>query len=156
VTSPVDPSALAVRPLEPRDIDAVLAIQVGLPQISQWSAADYDLARHTGTAGWIAEVAGEISGFIVVRQAADEAEILNLAVHVFHRRTGIGTSLLDTALEWAAQRGAAKIYLEVRASNRAALKFYEHHRFVLAGRRTRYYASPTEDALVLARDLAQH
>lgn len=149
------PAEVTIRALERRDIEPVLAIQVGLPQISQWSAADYDLASQEGTAGWVAEAAGKVAGFIVARQVADEAEILNLAVHVFNRRDGIGTLLLRAAIDWVAGRGSKRVYLEVRASNRVALKFYEHHSFLALGRRTKYYASPTEDALVLASDLEQ-
>jgi ribosomal-protein-alanine acetyltransferase len=149
------PAEVTIRALERRDIDAVLAIQVGLPQISQWSAADYDLASRQGTAGWVAEAEGKLAGFVVVRQVADEAEILNLAVHVFNRRDGIGTLLLGAAIDWVAGRGTTRVYLEVRASNRVALKFYEHHRFLAVGRRAKYYASPIDDALVLATDLEQ-
>ena len=43
--------------------------------------------------------------------------------------------------------------LEVRASNIAALRFYEHHSFEIAGRRPRYYTAPVEDALLLTATL---
>lgn len=46
---------MSVRALQPRDVDAILAIQSACPEIAQWSRADYDRA-HTGhLVGWIAE-----------------------------------------------------------------------------------------------------
>jgi len=70
------------------------------------------------------------------------------------RRCGIGGMLLRSALEWGAELRAEKALLEVRASNFAALQFYERRGFHLVGRRPRYYVSPVEDALLLSVNLA--
>jgi ribosomal-protein-alanine N-acetyltransferase len=80
-------------------------------------------------------------------------EILNLAVEPGGRRRGAGSSLLKEALRWGRARRAGKAHLEVRASNLAALKFYEHNGFASAGRRPRYYSAPIEDALLLSAPL---
>jgi ribosomal-protein-alanine acetyltransferase len=136
--------------MDRRDIDAVVAIQTASPQSAQWGKADYDLADRAGTFGWVAENDKQIAGFLVVRQALDEIEILNMAVRLEFRRQGIGSKLFDTALQNAYKQGATKVYLEVRASNDPAIEFYKRHGFKMLGRRLQYYADPREDALVLA------
>jgi ribosomal-protein-alanine N-acetyltransferase len=78
-----------------------------------------------------------------------ELEILNFAVESNSRRCGIGAALLEEALQWAETFQATQAILEVRASNLAALRFYERHKFEVVGRRPRYYTAPVEDALLL-------
>jgi len=92
-------------------------------------------------------------GLILARVAADEAEVLTLAVAPEARRQGIGTRLLDAALSLAASRGAHTAYLEVSDANGAARALYRRAGFTPTGRRPRYYADGT-DALVLRHALA--
>ncbi len=139
--------------MDRRDADAVLAIQRASPESAQWASGDYDLLNRPSTFGWIAEQQERIAGFLILRQILDEAEILNLAVLPEFRRQGIGTALLQAALQDASARGAAQAYLEVRASNKPAMEFYKQHGFRTLGRRAQYYASPVEDALVLGLQL---
>jgi ribosomal-protein-alanine acetyltransferase len=136
--------------MEPSDIGAVIAIQSVSPEIAQWTAADYDLANRPGTAGWVAEQQTRIAGFLVARLVFDEIEILNIAIHPACRCEGLGSELLRTVLKDASARGAAMAYLEVRASNRPAIEFYKRHGFRTLQRRVQYYASPAEDAFILA------
>lgn len=92
-----------------------------------------------------------IVGFVAVRVAADEAEILNVAVDPAARGAGVGRALLRHALGVAASAGALATFLEVRPSNAAALALYKAFDFVPVGQRRRYYRAPVEDALVLRR-----
>jgi ribosomal-protein-alanine N-acetyltransferase len=61
--------------------------------------------------------------------------------------------LLDHALEIARERRSQVVFLEVRESNAAARALYASRRFEVAGRRSKYYRKPVEDALVLRRAL---
>jgi ribosomal-protein-alanine N-acetyltransferase len=145
-----------IRPLEARDVDAVLAIEAACPEIAQWTTWDYDRVARGEMTGWVAaeEVhGGEIAGFIVARRMASDLEILNFAVRPDARRRGAGSLLLEQALEWGRSYRADWVFLEVRASNEAALRFYERHRFNVSGRRPRYYNAPIEDALLLTARL---
>lgn len=98
-----------------------------------------------------ASVDGRVLGYLVARAIAGSGEVLNLAVAPAHRRHGIARALLDAALARFAERDAAEVYLEVRASNAAAQALYAAAGFRAVGRRGRYYRHPTEDALVLRR-----
>jgi ribosomal-protein-alanine N-acetyltransferase len=92
-------------------------------------------------------------GLIVARVAADEAEVLTLAVMPQARRGGAGTALLQRAVQEVAAMGAAAFFLEVSVANKAARALYRRAGFKQAGRRVKYY-SDTTDALVLRLDLA--
>ena len=84
--------------------------------------------------------------------AADEAEILTIAVAPAAHRQGIGAALLAAAMAQAALRGAAAMFLEVAEGNAAARALYAAAGFRQSGRRRRYYPDGA-DALVLRRSL---
>jgi ribosomal-protein-alanine N-acetyltransferase len=94
----------------------------------------------------------ESGGLILVRVAADEAEILTLAVTPAIRRAGTGSALLREAAILATGMGVRTVFLEVSVLNIAARGLYEGAGFVLAGRRPHYY-SDMSDALVLRLDI---
>jgi ribosomal-protein-alanine N-acetyltransferase len=87
-------------------------------------------------------------GFVLARAAADEAEILMLAVLPQARRQGVGARLLDAARAILAAAGARALFLEVAAGNAPAGALYAAAGFAAIGRRARYYADG-DDALVL-------
>lgn len=96
--------------------------------------------------------AGAVEGFILMRVAADEAEILTLAVGKEHRRHGVASRLLEQASRQSARLGARRMFLEVSATNHAAASLYEAHGFGPVGRRMAYYEDGA-DALVLSAAL---
>jgi ribosomal-protein-alanine N-acetyltransferase len=145
---------LSIRPIETRDLIFTMEIQSTCPEIARWTTRDYARVVQGDMAGWVTEENGEVAGFIVARRVASDLEILNFAVRPECRNRGIGAALLRQALGWGATFHGEKAFLEVRASNLAALRFYEHNGFEMTGRRPRYYLSPIEDALVLTARLA--
>lgn len=90
-----------------------------------------------------------IVGFIVFWLVKDEMHILNLAVPPAFRRQGIARKLVLTAVRLAYRKGAARAFLEVRASNVAAQKLYSSLGFAGTSMRRQYYDSPVEDAVVM-------
>jgi ribosomal-protein-alanine N-acetyltransferase len=145
---------LSIRPIETRDMTSTMEIQSACPEIAQWTTRDYARVVQGDMAGWVAEEKIEVAGFIVARRVSSDLEILNFAVRPERRNRGIGAALLRQALDWGAAFHAERAFLEVRASNLAALRFYEHNGFEMTGRRPRYYVSPIEDALVFTARLA--
>jgi ribosomal-protein-alanine N-acetyltransferase len=100
---------------------------------------------------------GSTIGFIVSRTAADEAEILSVAVAQPHRGYGFSRDLLCTHLGHLAGLGLKTVFLEVEENNRPARALYERAGFRVVGRRERYYkeASGKElNAVVMQRDLS--
>ena len=126
-----------------------------------WEAYYGELAREDETIMLVARPLDKesarknfsILGFIATRLAASELHINNMAVRAGWRKTGIGAQLLGAALEEGMRRGARRAFLEVRASNEAAQALYRKFGFEQSGRRPRYYADPSEDALVMTAAL---
>jgi ribosomal-protein-alanine N-acetyltransferase len=97
---------------------------------------------------------GRLAGFILSRVAADEAEVLTLAVAPELRRKGLGAALLARAAREARTGGAKRLLLEVAADNHPALSLYERAGFAKVGARKAYYdRQGGADALTLALDL---
>jgi ribosomal-protein-alanine N-acetyltransferase len=97
----------------------------------------------------VARINGKVAGYLCANIIIDEGHILNLAVHPEHRGAGIASRLLQHMIAEMRDRGCRSIFLEVRISNRNALKMYEKLGFTLLGTRKAYYASPVEDAVVM-------
>ncbi|CAN5461082.1 ribosomal protein S18-alanine N-acetyltransferase [soil metagenome] len=100
---------------------------------------------------------GSTIGFIVSRTAADEAEILSVAVAQKHRGHGLSRDLLRTHLGHLAGHGLKKVFLEVEENNRPARALYERAGFRVVGRRERYYKDAGGEqlnAVVMQRDLS--
>ena len=103
------------------------------------------------------EVTGEgvATGFALSRGAAGEEELLLLAVHPDWRGRGIGRALLDRFVAAAAQRGADRLFLEMREGNFAE-ELYRSNGFREVGRRRNYYSSGRNrrfDALTFTREI---
>ena len=93
-----------------------------------------------------------VVGFCAFWRILDELHINNLAVVPEKRRQGVAAALLERVLSEGARLGTTRTTLEVRRSNEAALKLYEHFGFSVAGVRHGYYTKPEEDALILWRE----
>lgn len=115
-----------------------------------WSAAE--LAELIASPSTLLAEASD--GFALARVAADEAELLTIAVRPEARGRGLGSALLRDVLAAAAARGAGRMVLEVAADNAAALALYRREGFAECGRRKGYYVAPDGrriDALIMAR-----
>ena len=99
----------------------------------------------------------KVIGFAVSRLAADEAEILSIAVGSNHRGRGLSRDLLLTHLGHLAGRGVRAGFLEVEENNQPARRLYQRAGFATIGRRERYYRQPGGEelnALLMRRDLS--
>ena len=79
----------------------------------------------------------------------EEAQVTNVAVHPDYRGQSIGTKLFARLIEEVKTRGVTAITLEVRPSNKAAIKLYENFGLKSVGRRKGYYLDNGEDALIM-------
>jgi ribosomal-protein-alanine N-acetyltransferase len=109
----------------------------------------YVLRVRTGSGG--ADCGEAAVAFCSLWLVLDELHINNLAVHPEHRHRGYGLALLQHVLDFGARHGASRATLEVRRSNEVALRLYDRLGFTITATRPNYYASPTEDALILWR-----
>lgn len=90
------------------------------------------------------------AAFSIITQ---EMEIMNIAVHPFHRRKGHGARLLAEVLRQCRAQGVDEGFLEVRRSNIGAIDLYEKFGFTQIGTRKNYYPDNNEDALLYRLDI---
>jgi len=137
----MDGNEVSIRPAAPADLATIAAIQAASPEASQWLPGDY-----LGHDCVVAVAEGRVTGFLASRRVApDEREILNVAVDPAQRRKGIALALVLDELA----RGPGRWFLEVRASNEAAIRLYETAGFERCGSRPGYYQEPAEEAIVM-------
>jgi ribosomal-protein-alanine acetyltransferase len=135
------------------DLDAVLAIEQAV-QHYPWTRGNFCDALNSGYLCCVEEVAGEPGAYAVLMPGVDEAELLIIGVAAAHQRKGMGGAMLSAMLEAASARQMPRVFLEVRASNLAAIALYRRAGFLEIGVRRDYYrdANGSEDALVMAWD----
>ncbi len=114
-----------------------------------WSLRDFRECVASDIVFLVAAAPEGVAGYVIAQDAADEGEILNLAVASARLRDGIGRALVEQVLAALAELGARQVFLEVRESNGAARALYASLQFEEVGRRSRYYRRPVEDAIVL-------
>ena len=152
--SPARPPAIAEATL--RDAAPISALH-GASFRRGWSEDEIEgLLTDRSVLGHRAMIGSRFAGFILSRMAADEAEILSVAVAARFQGRSIAGGLLRHHLGRLMAFGVHKVFLEVEENNIAALKLYRRAGFVEAGRREGYYpkaAGKSVAALVLRRDL---
>lgn len=140
---------MCVRRAERQDLDAIVDLETGSFS-DPWSRDAFaSLLLREDADVFVAEVDERVVGYAVLWTTVDESELANVAVAPGLRRRGVGGRLVRRALEAAAARGAAAVYLEVRESNDAAARLYEGFGFRELTVRRDYYRRPTEDARVM-------
>jgi ribosomal-protein-alanine N-acetyltransferase len=125
----------------PGDLAEVALIQAASPEAAQWDVAGYPQYDFRVFVCGI-----RVAGFLVSRTLAEgETELLNLAVAPEFRRQGVARKLVESLLA----EFPGDVFLEVRESNRAARKFYNHMGFQEVSSRSGYYQAPSEAAIVM-------
>jgi [ribosomal protein S18]-alanine N-acetyltransferase len=144
----------AIRTLCAEDAAAVAEILRQSPEAVFWPEASVkEVLEWQEMLGMASEADGKLAGFLIARQAKNEAEVLNLAVAPERRRQGDGAALLRAAFASLHARGVSRVFLEVRESNAAAIAFYGKHGFSKSGQREGYYREPFEAAIVMEKKL---
>ncbi|UCG72488.1 MAG: ribosomal protein S18-alanine N-acetyltransferase [Chromatiales bacterium] len=141
-----------LRPMRQEDVPAVAALEQAAYEFP-WSAGIFRDCLLAGYTAVTLETDHEIVGYAVMSVAAGEAHLLNICIAPHLRRRGIARRLLQHMLELAMQSGAERLFLEVRPSNRDAMRLYRAAGFDVIGVRRGYYRAVggNEDAVVLVR-----
>ncbi len=125
------------------DLDAVLAVERESFPEDAWTRGMFQRELQIPFATSIVvrdtQANDAIVGYVCWRRLGDEIEILNLAVGRAARRCGLGRTLVALVIDDAKKNGVAKIHLEVRDDNEAAIFLYRGCEFFPAGLRRHYY-----------------
>ena len=103
----------------------------------------------------VAEIDGNIAGYVGSQTVLDAADMMNIAVSPVYRRQGIGQALVNALTDYLQHNGVIALLLEVRVSNIQAIALYDKLGFKQVGRRPKYYHNPREDALILRKELVE-
>ncbi len=102
---------------------------------------------------YLYEENNDILGFISIDLLGNRSEIIDFIVHINHRKKGIGSLLLDKAIEISKDNYCKSISLEVKSTNKNAVNFYLKHDFKIVSTRKRYYENNSIDAHLMYREL---
>ena len=144
---------MIIRPWKYEDILAISEMERECFPDEPWSykmlVSSFDSENFLGV---VAEEEGEIAGYGGITVAVDTADIDNVAVTEAYRNSGVATALLSELCALAKEKGAQKVFLEVRVSNSPALRLYLKNGFKGVHARTRYYTDG-EDCLVMVKEV---
>ena len=144
---------IVIRPMTKDDVDDVYKVEEDC-FVDPWSKESIrkelknDLARYL-----VAEIDGEIVGYVGVWFVVDEGHITNVAVHSNYRGKKIGDKLVKEMVELCRQSNIVAMTLEVRVSNIVAQNLYKKYGFKMGGIRKEYYSDNKEDAIIMWNQL---
>lgn len=140
---------LQIREMEASDVEEASRLESEAFSMP-WSARDFlEMVEADYAHYYVAENEGQIIGCCGIRNIAGEGEITNVVVDSACRNQGIGYKMMQYMLEKAAGQNITACTLEVRVSNKAAIRLYERLGFKGEGIRPRFYEKPIEDALIM-------
>lgn len=143
-----------LRPMTEADLPRIHRIELASYDYP-WSLGNFADSLSAGYSMWVREAEGEIIGYYALMAAAGEAHLLNLTIAPIWRGHGLGRDLLEHCVARARDHRAASLFLEVRASNAAAIALYRSSGFIDLAVRRGYYPARQgrEDALIMKKDL---
>jgi [ribosomal protein S18]-alanine N-acetyltransferase len=144
---------LSLRKLLVDDIPNVMMLERSV-HLHPWRQSSFEDCLKGRQRCWLAEHKDSLVGYVVITHAGGDAELLNISVAQKFQRKGIGSCLLQHAVNCV--RGHADmLFLEVRVSNRKAIELYSKEGFFELGHRKNYYPTLNgyEDALLMATQL---
>lgn len=143
-----------IRPMKPEDTEKVAQIDAECID-HPWTKQDFeDTFKYLENVYYVAEVTGEIVGFVGLMKFVDDGDITHIAVLPDFRRCGVGEALLNRLFEYATENSIKAVHLEVREHNDVARNLYRKMGFEYVSTRKNYYDAPVEDALVLVKKLS--
>ncbi|MDO4600322.1 MAG: tRNA (adenosine(37)-N6)-threonylcarbamoyltransferase complex dimerization subunit type 1 TsaB [[Ruminococcus] gnavus] len=144
---------LVVRELKVEDSAAVAEMEQQIFS-DPWSEKSVmETVQQKQSVCFAAEKAGHILGYLLVYHAADEAEIARIAVQKEARRQGVAGKLMLALENYCEEHQIVRLLLDVRESNETARNFYTESGFAEDGIRQGFYSNPSEDAVLMSRQL---
>jgi len=150
----VSPKSLNFRKIQVEDLPEIMAIERQCYEFP-WSEEIFKSCFNAGNLAMFAELEGKAIGYGILSTVLDEASLLNICIAPSEQGKGYAKVLLQFLCEQVRALGADTLFLEVRASNQAALHLYENMGFNQIGTRRNYYPAKKgrEDAWMFALSL---
>ena len=143
---------LVIRSADLSDIKSIMALEQG-SIVHPWeSKAIESLIVDKNKKCYVADLHGEVVGYVGAETVLDECSIGNIVTHKDYRGRGFATEILGILLDILKKNGVAKVFLEVEHDNIPAIALYEKHGFTRYGQRRDYYG-PGKDAVLMNKEL---
>lgn len=142
---------ITIKPMEKSEVNEVLKIEKEAYGDHHWSKDSFygELSNNLAHYYCAYDSQKKLVGYAGCWQIIDEAHITTIAVRPDLQRKKIGEALLNRILQECYKNEIKYITLEVRKSNKAAIKLYEKYGFKSLGLRKGYYQNNNEDALIM-------
>ena len=142
---------IGLRPMQEDDLETIMNIEQDTYRFP-WTRGIFHDCLHVGYSCWVYESEGGIEAYGVMSLGAGEAHILTIVVYAFSRGKGLGKMMMQHLLHIAKSYKVQTVLLEVRPSNKAAIRLYHSLGFNEVGIRPNYYPAEKgrEDALIMA------
>tara|TARA_B100000035_G_scaffold210907_1_gene180533 strand:+ start:4281 stop:4730 length:450 start_codon:yes stop_codon:yes gene_type:complete len=124
-------------------------------QLSPWSLKNFEDALTAQNLFKVFFIENKLVGYYVALLAADECQLLNIAIHSDFQNNGYGHYLITHLKKICVDADIVNIFLEVRSSNKKAIRLYEKNGFNELGIRNNYYKNNTgwENGILMGSEL---
>lgn len=147
---------MSIREMQPADLDKVMQVELAAHS-HPWTRSLMEKSLAGKHECWVIEAYDGVVGHAVISAAGGQSDLLTIAISPDQQGKGLGRNLLDHIEQRAEALGADTLFLEVRESNKSAIRLYESAGFNELGRRNNYYPAANggkEDALMMALPLS--
>lgn len=143
-----------VRRMNLKDIEEVHSIEENtFPNPWSKDAFTKELTSNTHSIYMVIEENNEIIAYAGLWNIVGEGYITNIAVKRARRGAGFGRKVTEALINEGKKQGIMSFTLEVRVSNKNAIKLYEKLEFQIAGIRKNFYDKPREDAYIMWKNI---
>lgn len=101
--------------------------------------------------GFVAEENGKVTAYLGATAILSDSDVLLVAVDENYRKKGVATALFELLFAALKEKGAEKVFLEVRSKNVPARACYKSLGFSEISVRDNYYGD--DDAIIMEKDL---
>ena len=139
------------------DLDAIMAIEQATFTTDAWSRDVMRSELKNAHTYYLVAADSAVEGYagLLAPRGSGQADIQTIAVVEGARGQGLGRTLMNALLSEARSRGAAEVFLEVRADNPGAQHLYENLGFEQIDLRKKYYQPDGVDAIIMRLTLPE-
>lgn len=141
--------ALTIREMTEADLEQVTALEEATFSMPWSLEAFREMVFCKDARYLVAEDKGRICATAGLRNVSGDGEVTNVVVREEYRESGLGTRLMESLIAKGDEMGCSAYTLEVRVSNKAAIRLYEKMGFISEGIRPKFYEKPEEDAMIM-------
>ena len=144
---------MIIREMQEEDAAFVAELENSIFNMNTKPGSLADECRRDNSVYVVACEGDSIIGYCTIIASFETADLCNIAVKEDYRKQHIAEMIFEYAVKKCRAKSVERILLEVRESNIPAICFYDKMDFEKIGMRKNYYSNPSENALILQKDI---